>query len=426
MDILIRAVRVINPLSSLHQKVVDVHISKGIIQAIGEKLARPADVDEWYSEGHCLSPGWVDLHTYCFDPGFEQRETLPSAMTAAAAGGFTHICTMPHTLPVTQNKAQIDYQLQKAAGQPVRILPVGALSHQLEGRELAELFELHEAGAIAFSDGLKPSPSAGFMERALLYSKAFNGLVMAHAEDASLAKNGVMHEGVRSTMTGLPGLPEISETLAVAQWLSVLEYTGGRLHFLDLSTQQSIDLVQQAATKGLAVTASVNAYQVAATDEQVDPADARWKVNPPLRNQATASFLLRALTNTSNTLFNFSSQHRPLEEDVKRVEFDKAGFGFAGLETAYALVNSAIDEATDDSWVATAFSLNARKALQIPLPGFKQGEMADMTLFSPTKKWTVSESSLFSKSKNTPFLGRELTGQVLGIINNNHSYYYGR
>lgn len=421
MDILIRAARVIHPPSPFHDQVIDMHISNGVIRQIAKKIANIPDCTEVTGNKWCISPGWIDMHAYFSDPGHEENETIATGLKAASAGGFTHVCVMPHTTPVTQNKAQIEYWRSVSKNAVTKLLPIGAASRNLEGKDLADCYDMHQAGAVAFSDGLKPTPSAGFVERALLYLKAFNGLLMLHPEDSSISKNGQVNESKLSAQIGLPGIPALAEEIAVSQLLYLLEYTGSRLHLLDISLNSSLKLIQEARKKKLNVSASVNAYQLLDSETVIGNFDTRYKTNPPLRSQQEVKALRKA---AAAALFDtITSQHLPHNDDAKNLEFDKAAFGMIGLETAYAAANTALHDVIGHAELMQLFSGNARQILGLPEVMVKEGEMADLTLFEPETKWTFSEKNIFSRSKNTPYTGREFTGRVKGVIHHSKSFF---
>lgn len=414
MEIIIRAARIIDTGSPFHNQVKDILISNGKIKKIGAKLQNTSKAKEVKLDNLHVSLGWVDLNTYLADPGFEQKETIETGCAAAAAGGFTHICCMPNTQPVTQNKAQVEYILRKAEPQTVSVHPLGAVTEKTEGKDLAEMYDMHAAGAIAFSDGIKPSASAGMVERALLYVKAFDGLIINHPEEKSISKNGAMNEGITSTRLGLPGAPALAEEISVNRDLYILEYTGSRLHLLDLSLKRSVELVRQAKKKGLRISASVNAYNLLLDDAAVGNYNTNYKVNPHLRSKDDIAALAKGLAD--GTIDTITSAHQPHDEECKKLEFDKADFGMIGLETAFAVANTALKNKVDLPIIVNALANNPRRILGLE-DKIEEGALADLTLFNPDKEWTFTEKDIKSKSKNTPFVGTAFTGKALGIVN---------
>jgi len=414
MEILIRSARIVDTGSPFHNQVKDILISNGKIKKIGSRLQNTTKAKEIKEDNLHVSIGWLDLNTFLGDPGFEQKETIESGCKAAASGGFTHICCMPNTLPIIQTKAQVEYVLQKSAGQIVSVHPLGAVTHNIEGHDLADMYDLHQAGAVAFSDGPKPIPSAGVVERALLYVKAFGGLIMVHPEDKSISKNGAMHEGLISTQLGLPGAPALAEEIAVNRDLFVLEYTGSKLHLLDISLKKSVDLIRTAKKKKLQLSASVNAYNLLLDQSAVGDFNTHYKVNPHLRLKEDITALVKGIVD--GTIDAISSAHQPQDEDCKKLEFDKADFGMIGLETCYAVVNTALKGSVEVEKIIELLAQNPRKILGMEIPVIGEGAAADLTLFNPDKKWTFAATDIHSKSKNTPFVGTEFTGKVSGVI----------
>ena len=416
MDIIIRSARVIHPGSKFHNKVVDILISNGKVKKIAAKIAdaevgkaKPVSAPNLH-----VSLGWVDMNANFYDPGYEQKETVESGCLAAAAGGFTHVCIMPVTAPITQTKAQVEYLLNKSSNNIVSVHPVGALTQDLKGHDLADMYDMYNAGAIAFSDGLHVSPSAGMIERALLYIKAFDGLVMTHPEDKSVSKNGMMNEGALSTRLGLPGAPALAEEIAVSRDLYLLEYTASKLHMLDISVRGSVALLRAAKKKKLKLSASVNAYNLLLDESAVGQYNTNAKLNPHLRTKDDITALIKGIQD--GTIDTITSQHNPQDEECKRLEFDKADFGMIGLETSYAASNTALSGKVDATKMVELFSLNARTILGLPTNGLAEGENADLTLFDPDMKWTFTEKDIRSRSKNTPFIGTTFTGKAIGII----------
>lgn len=418
--ILLRSVKIVFPGSTFNGKTVDILIENGKVKSIGTKLDNKRKAKEINLKGLHLSPGFVELNSYIGEPGMEQKETVESACNAAATGGFTHFCVMPNLLPPTNTKSQVEFLIQKSAPFAANLLPVGAVTQNTDGKDLADIYDMHQSGAVAFSDGSKSLPNAGILERALLYTSPISSVVMQHAEDKSITKNGVMHEGVVSTKLGLPGMPAVAEEITVARDLSVLEYTGGKLHFNDISLKKSVNLIQAAKKKKLNVTASCNAYNLILTDEAVGDYDTNAKVNPPLRSKADIQALIAALKD--GTLDCITAQHHPQDEESTKLEFDKADFGMIGFETFFGICNTVLGEALGLEKLIELIAVNPRKVLSLSIPELKEGANADFTLFIPSQKWIFSEKDIVSKSKKTPFIGYEFKGKVLGIINGDKTF----
>ena len=414
MEIIIRSARIIDTGSAFHNQVKDILISNGKIKKIGAKLQNTSKAKEIKADNLHVSLGWFDLNTFLAEPGYEQKETIATGCAAATFGGFTHICAMPNTLPVTQTKAQIEYVLRKSADEIVSVHPIGAITQNTEGKELAEVYDMYNAGSVAFSDGLHASANAGMVERALLYVKAFDGLVMNHAEEKSISKNGVMNEGVTSTKLGLPGAPALAEEISVNRDLYILEYTGSKLHLLDISLKRSVELIRNAKKKGLNISSSVNAHNLFLDDTAVVNYNTNFKVNPHLRSKEDMAALAKGIAD--GTIDTITSAHQPQDEECKKLEFDKADFGIIGLETCFAVANTALKEKVDLAKIIEAISNNPRRVLGLENK-IEEGAEADLTLFNPDMKWTFAESDIKSKSKNTPFVGTGFIGKALGVIN---------
>jgi dihydroorotase len=414
MDILIRSARIIDTGSPFHNQVKDILISNGKIKKIGAKLPNASKATEVKADNLHVSLGWFDLNTFLADPGFEQKETIESGCKAAAFGGFTHICCMPNTNPVIQTKSQIEYVLRKSRDEIVSVHPLGAITADAEGKNLAEMYDMYDAGAIAFSDGLRPSPSAGMVERALLYVKAFDGVIMNHPEDKSISKNGAMSEGLTSTTLGLPAAPALAEEISVSRDLYILEYTESRLHFLDISLKRSVDLIRNAKKKGLRISSSVNAYSLMLDDAAVGDYDTNYKVNPHLRTKEDIAALIKGLQD--GTIDTIASAHQPHDEECKKLEFDKADFGMIGLETCFAVANTALKGKVELEKIIGALANNPRKVLGLENK-IAEGAEAELTIFNPELKWIFTETDIKSKSKNTPFIGAKFIGKATGVIN---------
>lgn len=414
MEIIIRSARIIDTGSPFHNQVKDILVSNGKIKKIGAKLQNTSKAKEVKADNLHVSLGWFDLNTFLADPGYEQKETIESGCAAAAFGGFTHICCMPNTQPVTQTKSQIEYVLRKSTDEIVNVHPLGAVSENGEGKDLAEMYDMHSAGAIAFCDGLKPSSNAGMVERSLLYVKAFDGLIMNHPEEKSISKNGAMNEGVVSTKLGLPGAPALAEEISVNRDIYILEYTESKLHLLDISLKRSVELIRNAKKKGLKISSSVNAYNLMLDETAVGSYNTNCKVNPHLRSKEDIAALVKGIAD--GTIDTITSAHQPHDEECKKLEFDKADFGMIGLETCFAVANTALKGKVELSKIIETFANNPRRVLGIENK-IAEGAEADLTLFNPELKWTFAESDIKSKSKNTPFVGTNFIGKSLGVIN---------
>ena len=413
MDILIKQAKIVCPGSVLNGTINDLLISNGFI----EKIAPSIDANnvQIIQENNLhVSLGWADIFSNFCDPGYEQRETLSSGALAAATGGFTDVLIIPNTQPVLSTKSQIEYIKQQSKDLAVNIHPIGAVTKNAEGKDLAEMYDMNNSGAIAFSDGNKPLQHAGVMLKALQYVLAINATVIQVPGDQSIAAHGLMHEGIMSTRLGLPGKPSISEELMIARDIELLKYTGSRLHITGISTRRGIDMVTEAKAAGLNISCSVTPYHLNFCDEDLEGYDTNLKVSPPLRTREDMIALREAFN--QGFIDCIASHHTPLHWDDKTCEFEYAKNGMIGLESLFGAVNG-ITNSLDN--LISRLTIEPRKIAGLSNPELKEGSPACLTLFNPDKKYIFEASDIRSKSKNTAFIGKELQGQVIGIINKN-------
>lgn len=409
MKVVLKAALVIDPRSPLNGKRTDILIENGMIAATGNNLSGDTVLE---SGNLCVSPGWFDMQVDFCDPGNEHKETIATGAAAAAAGGFTGVLLMPGTHPPVHSKSEVEYVIRKAAGSPVDVYPAGAITHGLEGKDMAELYDMHQAGARAFTDGTKPVSNAGMLVRTLLYAKNFNGKVLTRCDEKSISADGKMNEGVVSTALGLKGIPAMAEELMVARNMALAEYAEAPLHLQGISTARSVELIREAKKRGLQITASVNAANLYWTDEALEEFETNYKVNPPLRTRADVDALIAGIAD--GTIDIIVSDHTPEDVESKVVEFDQAAFGMIGTETAFALARTAAPALPVEKLVA-AFSANPRKLLALETATIEKGNAANLTVFDPDAEWTYS--SIRSLSRNTPALGLTLKGKVMGVVN---------
>lgn len=413
MKVLLKQVHITDPASPQHHSRKDIFISEGIITRIADTISDPADYtvreDNLY-----VSPGWADPFAHLCDPGYEYRETLATGAAAAAAGGFTTVLVTPDTRPVVDTKSLVEYIVQHAKSLPVQLVPIGAITRGLEGRELAEMYDMHASGALAFSDGLNSVQSAGLLLKALQYVKAVNAVIIQLPDDKTIAPHGLMNEGIVSTRLGLPGKPIMAEELVVARDIKLARYAGSKLHFTGISSPKSLEYIQRAKDGGLAVTCSVTPYHLAFCDEDLAGYDTNLKVNPPLRTRADRDALRQAVTN--GTVDCIATHHLPRDWDNKTCEFEYAKNGMIGLETCYGVLKTTLPQVSEDRWVEL-LSTNARAIFGLPPATIAEGAPALLTLFQPAASYTYKKEQVKSKSRNSPFIGQQLTGKAFGIIN---------
>lgn len=413
MKILIRSAQILSTHSPFHKKTKNVLIQNGRIEEIGDKNYSADKVIE--AEGMILSPGWFDLGASVGDPGHEQREDLASLAKAASAGGFTEIAVLPNTTPTIQSKNEVSYVTGNNDNRLVQIHALAAVTKNCKGEELTEMIDLHEAGAIAFTDGLKPIWHTDIFLKSLQYLQKFDGLLIDHPEDTWLNLFGQMHEGPNSTMLGLKGMPRIAEEVAVSRNLKLLEYAGGKLHFSRLSTAKAIDLVRTAKKKGLNVSCDVASYQALLTDDLLADFDTNYKVNPPLREKSDQDNLIKGLKD--GTIDVLVSNHTPLDDESKFLEFDLADFGMINLQT-FASQIASLSNLVDMDVLIEKVTDAPRKLLNLDAVSIDIGEKANLTLFDPACEWKFSQEENLSKSKNSPWLGKTLIGKTVAVFNN--------
>jgi dihydroorotase len=419
MKVLIKQARIISPSTPLNGQIKDILISDGIISQISDLINITADqVIE--QQGLCVSIGWMDIFTNFGDPGYEYKETIETGAKAAAAGGFTAVMVLPNTNPVVHSKSQVAYIVEKSKSLAVDIHPIGAVTKNTEGKELAEMYDMNQSGAVAFGDGTNPIQSAGLLLKALQYVKSFNGTVIQIPEDKSIGANGLMNEGIISTQLGLPGKPAIAEEILIARDIKLARYANSKLHFTGVSSAKSLEYIKRAKEGGINISCSVTPYHLFFTDSDVQGYDTNLKVNPPLRTAADRQALLNAITD--GTVDCIASHHFPQNWDGKTCEFEYAKDGMIGLESLFGVlgvlgIGNQLNHQAGLEGLITLLSVNPRKIFGLELPEIKEGVPACLTLFNNEDEYIFAESMIKSKSKNSAFTGKKLKGKVIGIIN---------
>ena len=412
MNLIIREAKIIDAQSQFHNKVVDISVQNGKIVEIGAKLNKDEKATEIRFDNLHVSNGWFDSSVCFGEPGFEDRETIKNGINVAAKSGFTDVVLQPNTFPVIDNQSQVKFVKSKFDNSPINVHPVGALTKSSEGNDLAELFDMQNAGAVAFGDFKKDIDNSNLLKIALQYAKDFNGLIIAFSQDKNLSKNGVANEGIVATGLGLKGISSLSESLQVARNLSLLEYTGGKLHIPTISCSESVHLIRDAKSKGLNVTCSVAVHNLVFTDDVLGEFDTRSKVLPPLRTEEDRQALLAGIRD--NTIDMIASDHNPIDIEHKKMEFDFALFGTIGLESAFGALLTVLPLDVIISKLTFARIIFSAEKNTI-----EKGKLACLTFFNPSEESDFTLKNILSKSKNSAFLGSRMGGKVYGILNNN-------
>lgn len=409
MNLIIRAAKIIDPKSLFHNQIVDIHIENGIIKKIGINLDVP-NAEELILEHLHVSQGWFDSSVCLGEPGFEDRETIDNGLHVAAKSGFTAIALQPNAYPIIDNQSQVHFVHSKAINHATKLYPIGALTKNSEGKDMAELFDMKNAGAVAFGDYSKSLDNANLLKIALQYVQDFDGLVIAFSQDNNIKGQGVANESEIATRLGLKGIPNLAEELHLARNLFLLEYTGGKLHVPTISTAKSVALIKEAKAKGMQVSCSAAVHHLVLTDEKLNNFDTRFKVTPPLRTEADRKALLDGVID--GTIDMITSDHNPIDIEHKKMEFDLAKSGTIGLESAFGALLTVLH------LEVIIEKLTAGKAIfNIENQSIKENALVNFTLFSPDGNWTFGKENILSKSKNSAFLGTAMKGKVYGIIN---------
>jgi dihydroorotase len=410
MKIIIRSAKIIDSKSPFNNQTADLLIVDGLIKKIGTALPNTDNTEEIKLDNLHISQGWFDSSVSLGEPGFEDRETIANGLDVAAKSGFTAIALQPNSFPVIDNQAQVNFVKNKANGFATQLFPIGALTKESEGKDMAELYDMKNSGAVAFGDYTKSLDNANLLKIALQYVQDFDGLVIAFAQDDKIKGNGVANEGIVSTRLGLKGIPDLAEELQIARNLFLLEYTGGKMHIPTISSAKSVQLIKEAKAKRLNVTCSVTVHHLVLTDEKLEEFDTRFKVTPPLKTESDRQALLNGVLD--GTIDLITSDHNPIDIEHKKMEFDLAKNGTIGLESAFGGLMTVLPLET----IIEKFTAG-KSIFSIPENIISEGEIANITLFNPEGNSIFTKENILSKSKNSAFLDTALKGKTYGILN---------
>ena len=410
MNVLLKAAKIVDPANpELHLKKRDIHIKDGFIEKISQKIEARGKIKVIERQNLHVSAGWFDSSVSFGEPGFEERETIANGLYTAAKSGFTDLILNPNTFPLPDSSSDIVFLKNTGSKNATGLYPMGSLTIKSEGQDLAELFDMHKAGAAGFYDFKKPVKNANLLKIALLYAQNFDGLVLSFPMDSRIAANGIVNEGEISVRLGLKGIPSLAEELQIARDLYILEYTGGKLHIPTISTARAVKLVADARKKGLDVSCSVAIHNLFTTDTSLEEFDSNYKTMPPLRTKADARALVKGLK--EGDIDFVTTDHSPMDIEEKRVEFDNAAYGTLGLESALGVLLQLFDLDT-----AITLLTKGRDRFGIPPVKIKEGERANLSLFDPEPVYTFGAEHILSTSGNSMFIGNELKGIVYGCI----------
>lgn len=411
MITLLQNVTLLDTSSPFNNKKVCIKIKGDTIIEIDSIIKSEPDFHTINLDNLYVSKGWFDTSVCLGEPGYEERATISNGLQVAAKSGFTAIALQPNTFPTLDNQVHIKWVLDKAKNAATTLFPIGALTKNSKGTELAEMYDMKTAGAIAFGDYKKALQNTNLQKIALQYAQNFNGLIISHSEDYSLKGKGVANESETTTKIGLKGIPELAEEIHIARNLCLLEYTGGKLHIPTISTQKSVALIREAKAKGLQVTCSVAVHHLTLTDTSLTTFDTRYKVTPPLRNEATRKALIEAVK--EGVIDCITTDHNPLDIELKKLEFDLATEGTIGLESAFGALLNVLPLPIVIEKLTAGRTIFEQKEIAIAV-----GNKANLSLFNPTKEWVFTKDTILSKSKNSAFLNHKMKGKAIGIFNN--------
>ena len=412
MNALVKSATIVDPKSDFHNETVDILIEKGVISKISKRIPNPKNYKEIKLDNLHVSQGWFDSSVSFGEPGYEERETIENGLKTAARSGFTSVAVNANTNPVIDSNADISFLKSKAEKHATNLYPIGALTRNSEGKDLAELFDMKNAGAVAFYDYQHPIENPNLMKLALQYASSFDGLICSFPQESKISGLGVMNENVTSTSLGLKGNPTLAEELQIARDLFILEYTEGKLHIPTISTAKSVELIRAAKQKKLNVTCSVAIHNLMFTDTELTTFNTNFKVLPPLRTQNDIEALIEGLKD--GTIDMVTSDHNPIDIEDKKIEFDYAKYGTIGLESAFGALNSIFTVKKTIDLLTKGKERFGIKSTPITI-----GNKANLSLFNPNENYSFSKDHIISRSKNSIFENKTLKGTVYGIIANN-------
>jgi len=413
MNLLLKSATIIDNSSPFHLQKKDILIENGVITKIANTIKNSNNIEEIKLKNLHISQGWFDSSVCFGEPGFEERETIKNGLITAGKSGFTAVAINPNTNPVADNKSAIEFIKNEVKNSATTVYPIGSFSKCSESKDIAELFDMKNSGAIAFGDYNKPISNANLLKIGLQYAQIFDGLILSFPQDNSIAGSGLVNEEINSTKLGLKGNPALAEELQIVRDLFILEYTGGKLHIPTISTAKSVKLIKEAKSKGLNVTCSVAAHHLVLTDDELKNFDSNTKVLPPLRILKDVKALIKGLN--EEVIDMITSDHNPIDIEHKKVEYENAKYGTIGLESLFGALNKVVGLET----LVKCLTTNPRNRFQLKNPTIKEGEKVNLTLFNPDFEYEFNESDILSTSKNSIFISKKLNGKVYGIIANN-------
>ena len=415
MKVLIKQAKILDSSSEFNGEIKDVLLINGKISDISNEIkSTDNNTVQIRSKNIHLSKGWIDLKAHFCDPGDEYKETLSSGLDGAASGGFTHVAVLPSTKPVIDHKSLVEYVLRKSESHAVELIPMACITKSMQGRELSEMNDLKNAGAILFSDD-SSTPEAQTLKNALLYGDNHECKIIVNSFNNSLSSEIQVNEGMASLKTGLKADPEISEIIEIEKHIRLVEYTEGSLHLSGISTKEGVKLIKAAKKKGLKITADVHVMNLCFNESKVVDFDTSYKTLPVLRSQKNVEALWKGLED--NTIDFVVSDHRPSVKEDKEREFEDATFGAPQLQTLFSALNS--KDTLQLEKLVQILSDNTRNFIQKPSPSIKIGNLADLTIFDPSMEFSFDSNQRKENKLYSPFQHDKLTGKVLGIVNNN-------